>query len=717
MSTRGWSQGHRAQGHTAGMPTALSLLSLLPVAVVLAALMRRLLAGRVGWARAVSVALVGLLAAVPAITAFAEALDFTRDGRILVSGWLLAAMLALALAWWIVLCTAVLVLLEALLPTGSLPPLWRWPAALLGSLRRGRRYARLAWIVSTTGLGEALRRGPGSGRFDAALTTALERSGVTFIKLGQLLATRRDLVPSSTASALARLQANVAPEAAATVEAELRAAWGANPDSVLASWERKPLGSASIGQAHGAVLVDGTSAVLKIRRPGASESVRVDGDIAVRFAASAQRRFDWAGDLGLLELTRGLVGVLHEELDYRIEARNTEAARTLATSHPELVIPAVFPALGDASVLVLERLRGNPLTALDEETLARLRRPVDQKAAAGRAPDAAPDAPWPAALGKRLASSLFSWLLEGILVEGFFHADLHPGNLLLLEDDRLGILDFGAVGIIDQEGRTLLAALLAAVLEDNNVAASAALDMAFGLPVGTDRAALRRDLGRVMTRLRHTSGTGAELFAGLLELLREYRLRVPGDVAGAFRTLASVEESLVRLDPDFRLLDAARVRVSGLRRRIADPERLSAQAAPEALVALSVARRWPARIESLGAVLETGRVLGPTGCKDASGQWKPSAATGSVPAAGDHAASGKRPTSLLGVGLRRVADDALSAFFSAVCLVLAVVLAMTPGGGHVTAQLGGNQVYAAALGLVSAVLGLRVLLGVFARRV
>lgn len=528
---------------------------------------------------------------------------------------------------------------------------------------RGARYAHLSWIVASSGLSGVLRQGPRSERFDEALVRMFERAGVSFVKLGQLLSTRQDVVPPSTARALSRLQSEAEPAPTADILGVLAQDWGKDPDTVLARFDAQPLGAASIAQVHGAQLQSGLEVVLKVQRPVAQASVRVDGDIIMRFARTSERRFGWARELGLAALAGGLVKVMKEELDYVVEAGYTRTAARLLAPSPDLVVPQVYPELSSRRVLVMSRLSGVPVER-GAERLSPERR-------------------------TELARTLLQATLSGVLVDGFFHADLHPGNLLLLDDDRLGLLDFGAVGVIDQETRTLLAALLAAIVDDDNVAAATALGMAFDLPADVDRRVLRRELGRIMT-LVHTSGeVGATLFTELFGLLRAHHIAVPGDVAGAFRTLASVEETLKVLDPETSLLKGARAVMPALIKRLTEPEQLGRKLGAESLVALSVARRLPERGEVISNALARGEFSLRT-----------------------------HPLADLGERrwLRSVLDDAVSGFFAAVLAVIAVILAMTPGGGSLTPELGLNQIAAAVLGLVAVVLALRVLVRVFARR-
>lgn len=646
-------------------PAALffSLAAAVLMSALMAAIVRRLLAARVGWPRSILVSWLALLAFTPATLWVARETGFLRGNEITVGPWAVLGLTALAICWALAVCTAVLVVLEALVPTGSIPNPLLWPGALAAWARRSLRYLHLGWIVVTSGLSGAMRQGPRSERFDDALVRAFERAGVSFVKLGQLLSTRQDAIPPSTARALSRLQSEAEPAPTDDILSVLREEWRREPHELVEDLDPVPLGAASIAQVHAARTTTGRDIVLKIQRPSARAKVRVDGDIITRFSRTAERRFVWARELGLAALASGLVKVMHEELDYVVEAANTRTASRLLAQSPLLVVPDIDRDLSTSRVLAMSRMRGVPVAAGAPRLTAERR--------------------------SELATALLSAVLKGVLVDGVFHADLHPGNLLLLEDDRLGMLDFGAVGVIDQETRTLLAALLAAIVDDDNIAAATALDMAFEIPEEADRRRLRRDLGRIITLVHATGEMGGALFTELFALLRQYRIAVPGDVAGAFRTLASVEETLRVLDPETSLVRGARAALPELMRRLADPGQVARKLGAESLVALSVARRLPERAERVSDALARGEL-------------------------------GIRTRPLADRGerrwLRAVLDDVLSGVFAAVLAVVAVVLAITPGGGAITPDLGLNQIGGAVVGLVAVVLGLRVLVRVFARR-
>jgi ubiquinone biosynthesis protein len=637
---------------------------LLVFAVIITVPVRRVLGGQVGLPRTFLLSLVALSVGSPLLIAMGEAGGFvTPDGQIVAPLPAVFAMVILTFLWTVALEILALVVLEVIVPTGSVPTPVAAVRGLRGWWRRTRRYLRLSWIASTSGLARELRRGPGGPGFGAALTRALNRSGVTFVKLGQMLSTRPDLLPDSTTAALARLQTTAAPLTAEQVRRVLVTQWGSGPETILASFDDIPLAAASVAQVHRGMTRDGRDVVVKVQRPRARAEVSADSDIMLRLGRTAEQRFEWARAMSVAALARGLADNLAEELDYRVEAANTRAvARALADS-PSLVTPEVVTPLSTDRVLVLSWLPGRPVAQavdrLDESTRT------------------------------RIADELLAATLECIFVHGVFHADLHPGNIVLLDDDRIGLLDFGSVGVLGAEMRQLLAALVLAVVNDSNVAATTVLAMLFELPPDTDLRALRNDLGRTCTLLANGPPGDASLFLRLLTLMGSYRVAVPGDIAGALRTLSSLEHTLLTLDPSRDLVSAARLAMPGVLRRLAAPERLAGQAAPDAAAAAAVARRLPGRLEQLTDQLVRGEFV---------------LRTRAVADRGDRA------------WLRSVVDDAVSALLAVAAVVMAVVLFVAPGGPMVTSTVSLYDLIGAGLGFAGMCLVLRLVLRLFRHR-
>jgi ubiquinone biosynthesis protein len=411
----------------------------------------------------------------------------------------------------------------------------------------------------------------------------MEDGGVTFVKLGQVLSTRRDLLPAEFTAELSRLQDDAAGVPWPAIEQVLRSELGAEVGELFASFDPEPIAAASIAQVHAATLLSGTRVVVKVRRPDVSQTVDRDLDITGRLAARLERSTSWGRAVGAAGLAAGFAAALREELDLRIEARNMTSVAAASGGGDGIAIPVPYQPLCTARVLVMERLDGRPLAAIDERT------PADARAA--------------------LARSLLDCLLRQVMLEGTFHADPHPGNVLLLADGRLGLLDFGSVGRIDAGLRTALQRLLLALDRGDPAGLADALLEVVERPGELDEPRLERMLGRFLAR--HT-GAGitpdVTMFTDLFRIVSEHGLAVPPEIAAVFRALATMEGTLTALAPGFDIVAEARRFAAGQLAAQFSPDVLRKTAADELIALLPVLRRLPRRVDRIGGALEAGRL-------------------------------------------------------------------------------------------------------------
>jgi ubiquinone biosynthesis protein len=372
------------------------------------------------------------------------------------------------------------------------------------------------------------------------------------------------------------------------VEATLRAELGAEVDEVFVTFEREPLAAASIAQVHRATLTNGQSVVVKVCRPGVRSVVDRDLDIVLRLAVRLQRGTSWGRSVGAVTLAHGFADALREELDLRIEARNMTAVAAAAgrrgpdTAQP-VRVPTPYQPLSGEKVLVMDYLDGRPLAAAADGV-------ADQTRAA-------------------LASSLLDALLRQVLLDGTFHADPHPGNVLLLTDGRLGLLDFGSVGRIDAGLRSALQRLLLALDRGDPAALADALLDVVDRPEDLDEARLERTLGRFAARHVAPGITpDVRMFTDLFRIVAEHGLAIPPEIAAVFRALATMEGTLTQLDPGFDIVAGARRFASGQFAERLGPDELRRTALDELTSLLPMLRRLPRRIDRVGQALETGRL-------------------------------------------------------------------------------------------------------------
>ncbi|MGI8715340.1 MAG: ABC1 kinase family protein [Solirubrobacteraceae bacterium] len=360
---------------------------------------------------------------------------------------------------------------------------------------------------------------------------ALEQLGATFIKLGQILSTRSDLLGSDYQAELAKLQDAAPPIPGDIVRDLVAQELGRSTDEAFASFEVAPLAAGSIGQAHAATLHDGTEVVVKVRRPGIVEQIAEDLEILRNLAVHASRRWPAAVDYDLVGLFDEFAETLQAELDYLREGRSAERFATNFAQNRDVLIPRIFWETTTSRVLTLERVRGtkvNDTAALDEAC-------VDRRAVAE--------------LATRVTAQM-------VFDDGFFHADPHPGNFFVEPDGRLGVIDFGMVGEIDEHLRGQLVALLVALARtdpDRLTDAVLALSTA-QRPV--DRTALRADLDGLVAR--NEGRTVSEIHLGsvieeALGIVRRHHLQLPRELALLLKMVVMNEGMAATLDPDFRL--------------------------------------------------------------------------------------------------------------------------------------------------------------------
>ena len=566
-----------------------------------------------------------------------------------------------------------LVLAEALVPTGSLPRARDLRRGLSGRIARTRRYLQILRIAIKHGLGPYLRgrRRPGrenaAGQADLArsLRLALDEAGVTFVKLGQVLSTRSDIIPSAVATELSRLQDQVSPAPWPEIERVLTEELGAPPRQLYADFDSEPLAAASVAQVYTARIPDGPRVVVKVQRPGIAGIVDRDLDIVRRLARLLERNTDWGRSMGVRALADGFADAMREELDFTVEAGNmttVAAGRSVASSN-DLVVPQLYPDRSTRRVLTMERLDGIGLGNARQAIADRGLDPV------------------------RLGRALFDCLLGQVAIDGVFHADPHPGNFLLLTDGRIGMLDLGSVGRLDPATRDALQRFLLAIDHGDPVSATDALLEIVYRPDVIDERALERAVGQFMTRHLAAGVTlGPAMFNDLFRIITSHDLGVPPEVAAVFRALATIEGTISRISPGFDLVAASRqFAAAHVTDRLA-PDALRRTATEELATLLPMLRRLPRRIDRIAAAAESGR---------------------------------------LGVNVRLLADDrdrrhitgllhqALLAILGATAGLMAVLLLGTPGGPQVTASMTLYQLIGYNLLVICAVLVLRVLVLIF----
>jgi ubiquinone biosynthesis protein len=554
---------------------------------------RRLLGRPVGTLRALAAGLLGFAAA----ELFGRWLLPAQTGHV-------AAFFTVALGIPLVVAMIFIVVAEVLVPSGTGPQPVDVVRNARRALARSRRYSQISRIAVQHGLGPYLRgrrlrpadAAGGRAALAASLRSALEAGGVTFTKLGQLLSTRHDLLPVEFTAELARLQDRAEPEQWEQVEQVITQALGVPAAEVFAELEPEPAAAASIAQVHKARLhcADGPGDVVavKVQRPGIRATVEQDLDILQRLAARLEKRTRWARAVGAVGVARGFAAAMREELDFRVEASNMAVIAATWPAQQRAVggrIPVVMPALHEElsaeHVLVIEWLDGVSLRAarpqIDDRGLDR------------------------AELTGALLRSMVYQITEG----GAYHADPHPGNILLLSDGRLALLDFGSVGRLDTQQRAALQNLLLAVGRGDPAALRDALLELVTRTADIDEQQLERALGQFMARhLAVGLPPSAEIFTDLFRLASRFQLAIPPEIGTVLRALATLEGTLSELEPDFDIVSQARDYAATHVTAQLAPKTVQKTAADELLALVPVLRRLPRRLDRISGSLEQGRL-------------------------------------------------------------------------------------------------------------
>jgi ubiquinone biosynthesis protein len=410
--------------------------------------------------------------------------------------------------------------------------------------RQIARVREIAHVAARHGFGYAFERRSrhGSDQLDISLAARgrhlremLDELGPTFVKFGQLLSIRADVIPDEIVAELRQLQDSVTPfpyeEVQQVIERELKA----DVDRLFSWIDPVPVAAASIGQVHLAELHTGRSVVVKVQRPNAPRQIEADIALLHQVARVIASRVERLEFVDTVELVNEFARSIRRELDYRIEARNAETFRRNFANHPSVVIPKVYWTYSSERVLTLERLEGTKLGELDLATVEQTER-------------------------RRLAHLLAETWLEMIFRHGTFHADPHPANVFVLEDGRLGLVDFGITGALSpQDMRHLTRLLVDAVNENVDQLPRRLRDL------GVRFSREQEDEFRVELREVYYRYHGAALGEiDPLEMIREafgligrMHLRLPTRFALLDKTLATLGSVGGELYPDFNVFEVA----------------------------------------------------------------------------------------------------------------------------------------------------------------
>ena len=385
-----------------------------------------------------------------------------------------------------------------------------------------RRASHIARVFARFGLDS--RAAASAADRARRLRSALEELGPTFAKLGQILSTRPDLVPPDVVDELAKLQDDVAPltesEIVHVMEQELQVPW----EDVFESIEPAPLAAGTIGQVHRATLENGEHVIVKVQRPRAREEITRDLGLLELFAEKALEREALRSAVDIPALVQHLSDSLRRELDFLQEAEHIERMREVLAPYTRLAVPRLYRDLSTPRLLVLEFVDGAPL----RESV---------------------DSPERREAGRQLLEAFY----KQVLIEGFFHADPHPGNLLWT-GEKIVLLDLGMVGELGPEARELLIVLLLAFARNDPQFLSEAVLMLGGddRRADIDMEALERDFSEFIERFHVASLQDIEIgpmLDGMIRIAAAHGIRLPASLALSGKAFGQVQLAIAELDP------------------------------------------------------------------------------------------------------------------------------------------------------------------------
>jgi predicted unusual protein kinase regulating ubiquinone biosynthesis (AarF/ABC1/UbiB family) len=437
-------------------------------------------------------------------------------------------------------------------------------AALLLKYRRSDLIFNTGLAADSTGSG-------------AELAADLEQLGPTFVKVGQLLSSRADLLSPDAVKSLSRLQDAVVPFPFADVERIVAGELGARLSKAFSRFDETPLAAASLGQVHRAALRDGREVAVKVQRPGVRDQVLADMQTLDDVASFVDDHTEAGRRVGLRRMTVELRESLLRELDYRLEARNMTAIGANLARFTRIVVPQPIAGYFTERVLTMDFIGGQKITAVSPLVLAE-------------------------ADARGLAEELFRAYLHQVIIDGIFHADPHPGNVLLTEDRRIALLDLGMVSWLSPELQDrLLHFMLAVADRRTEQAADLALGMGERLE-GFDEAAFRRRIAQVIARSRDVKfgeAPAGRLMLAVAHGAVEAGVRLPNELTLLGKTLLNLDEVGQALAADFDVQESLRRNASELMMERMRRSLTPSSAFSSLLDAKSFAERLPGRVSRI----------------------------------------------------------------------------------------------------------------------
>ncbi len=445
-------------------------------------------------------------------------------------------------------------------------------------LREIMRYARNRKLTSFRSASTSMLE---SADFAQRLRLFLEDCGGMFVKIGQIASTRSDVLAPAMIAELSQLRASVRPVPPDEIRVVIESELDQTVEQAFASFDWDPLAAASIGQVHRAVLRDGTHVVVKVQRPGIEDIVERDAAVLRWIARNVERRVEAAREARFAPITEELITGLEEELDYAHEAAAAVVLGRHRSPGEGVAVPFVRADLSTSRVLVMQEVPGESIdhdAAIDASSVPR----------------------------PELARRLLAVFLHQVITDGAFHADPHPGNIMLDEDGTLWLIDFGAVGYLDPLMLNSLQMLVLGVaMFEPSLLTRAVLRIA-GTNTTVDRDSLETDLSLLLAQQARAGGFDPRSLGDVVTVMLRHHLAPPPAFTTLSRALITLEGTLRVLDPDFEVGHEAMTAFA--EGRATPAAETKDQVQKELIRALPTLRTLPGHAETLSSMLEAGEL-------------------------------------------------------------------------------------------------------------
>lgn len=394
---------------------------------------------------------------------------------------------------------------------------------VMGRIRGVRRMLRLFWMISRKGLDHLIQQD--HARLPFAIAEVLDQMGGVFVKFAQVLSTKKDMLPPLYIEAFSNLHDQVQPLQQDELKAIIDSKIG-NLNDTYTAFDMKPIAAASIGQVHLAQLKStGEQVVVKILRPQVKQKMTVDLDLLIQFVSWLSERSDKIKKLGLIQLAEGFKQNLIEETDFDIEALNTNLLRqAFQEHHIPIRIPTIYSDYSSKQVLTMEYIKGSSFTH---------------------------------AVSPEVSEMIMHAFLNQILIIGIFHADPHPGNLMLTSEDEVALIDFGSVGYLSDEERDgMLSFLIGYGNRDTKQMAQGLMKVCEESHL-LDERQMEQRLSRLLMEASFSSDPTSVMMKRLMAMVTDMGMSLKPTVAGAFRAIITLDGTLSSVDPTFSLSAAS----------------------------------------------------------------------------------------------------------------------------------------------------------------